>query len=182
MRLPRASIRAAMVAVAAIAVAVAALLVATDTWRRALYTATAGAYLVCAVRGRVRPGPDGAGWAGAALLGGGYFLLAVGPWAADGIKPNPNLLTTPGVEWLVESIYPLDMKRYDGTPLALMLPDYLKTRENSRLVLHIALSWVLALVGAGLGRRFGRDRGRVAGAASSPARSPAARDEGGRHP
>lgn len=96
MRRFRVSIAGLMAAVLFVAVGVAALREASEVWLGTLFGLTCAAVGFAILRATYRDGARRASWAGFALFGGGYLLIAFAP----GPEARPGLATTQALNWL----------------------------------------------------------------------------------
>jgi hypothetical protein len=95
----RFSLLGLMALVAYTALACAALRYATELWASSLFTLAVLLFLFAVLAIALRSGPTRAGWIGFVLFGGGYLLLANGPW------PQADLVTNPALGWLQQKIH-----------------------------------------------------------------------------
>jgi hypothetical protein len=109
MKWPRVSILGLIAAVVACGVAFAALRGGSAYWIAAFYTMTVAFLLVAVVLAHYRRGASRAFWFGFAVFGWGMFIIGANPWQLGfeqdyGIQPNPNMLTTKLITWVVVRI------------------------------------------------------------------------------
>jgi hypothetical protein len=97
---PRVSIRRLLAVVAFFAVGFAALANPTDLWASCLFSLALATFGLTCLGAAFARGPRRAGFAGMASVGGGYLMLAFGPWFCAEIRPH--LLTT----WVIDNLPP----------------------------------------------------------------------------
>jgi hypothetical protein len=95
----RFSLLGLMALVAYTAMACAALRYATELWASSLFTLAIFVYLFAVLAIVWREGATRAGWIGFLVFGGGYLLLANGPW------PQADLVTNRGLGWIEQQIH-----------------------------------------------------------------------------
>lgn len=159
MKLPRVSLAGLTVLVLVVAVECAALASGTHSWFRWAYSLTVAALLLAAVAARYR----GSFWYGFAVVGWGYFLIGLGPWAAfipnspiAERKANGALLTSYWLDRvchrLVVTPLPPDPPESAGS----VGPAYLteQRRLNTVAIGHTALTLLFALGGGMVANAF----------------------------
>jgi hypothetical protein len=163
MRSFRLSLASAMMILVVIALECLALRSGTHRAFRWAYTLTVLSLLASTVAARDR-GPF---WYGFAVVGWGYFLLGVGPWAA--ILPNSpiaerrvnySLLTSYWLDTIcnalvVEPTPPEPPESAGATPIAYLVA---QRQLNTVAIGHTALTFVFAFAGGILGCWFARVR------------------------
>jgi hypothetical protein len=105
MKLPRFSLAGLLRAVAACGFAMACLLYASAPWAAGLYSVALGLLVLALIGVANRAGARRAFWAGFAIAGWAYLLIATGPWFHDSIARR--LATTR----LLDAAYPLLIPR-----------------------------------------------------------------------
>ena len=173
MRRPRMrfTIPGLMTLIAFLAPAVAALRNPTDLWSDVVFTAAVGVAGVSLLGSVVVRGPGHAAWAGSAVFGGGYLVLAFAPWLSTDVRPH--LLTTAALDRLYPRLHgPRLVPRDNLLPyfhvISMTGHDAAESSEhffhtlgaglqtNYERVGHSIASMVFALAGALAARRLSR--------------------------
>jgi hypothetical protein len=94
----RFSLLGLMAVVAYVAVACAAVRYSTELWASGLFTLAVVLQMVAVVCVACR---SESAWAGFLVFGGGYLLLALGPWS----QSMPPLITSHGITWLDQKLH-----------------------------------------------------------------------------
>src|SRR5262249_32749346 len=102
--MPRFSILGMMGSILALAVGLAALRNADELWAGVMLLLAFGLLGIALLHIIYRPGQERAWWLGFALLGGGYLVLAIGPWFSEEVQPK--LATTRLLEHVHRRIVP----------------------------------------------------------------------------
>ena len=142
-----------------IAISLAALILGSDSWRMVVYLAVVASYFAAALLARLDKGPAGSAWFGFALFGGGYLILAFGPWEYSVQKVQ--VPAEPFVVWTSNRLHPINTSLLrSGQAPGDYVPSLGRRVHNTAIICHLLLSWAFACLGAVTTRLFHRGRKR----------------------
>ena len=166
---PRVSIRRLLAVVAFFAVGFAALANPTDLWASCLFSLALATFGLACLGAALARGAIRAGFTGMASFGGGYLMLAFGPWFCAEVRPHlvtswvidnlpqPGLgiLKCPDDDTVLPGVgnltYPVSgFQRWNSLTPAMATASAIGARER---IGHSIFAFVLAFMG-GLATRF----------------------------